>query len=241
MSAWSAVEIGGKPAEVFEPTRRRYGVIYLHGVGRESLTDKVKFTNLFEELGLACVRPEGGQSWWCDRLCLEFDGAITAERYVTDVVLPWARQRWALPERAVGLFGVSMGGQGALRLAFKKPALFPAVAAIAPAIEYHQLIGQGAVLDDMYESREQCRQDTAPMHVDPHEQPRHIFFCCDPDDDWHRGCDRLHEKLSALGIAHECDLASRGGGHSWAYYNSMADRALRFLVTGLEHESRRLL
>jgi S-formylglutathione hydrolase len=142
---------------------------------------------------------------------------------------------------AVGLLGVSMGGQGALRLAFKHPELFPVVAAVAPAIEYHELYGQGHPLDEMYDSKEQCRQDTAPMHVHPARHPPHVFFCADPEDPWSRGGDRLHEKLSALGVAHEADLTTRAGGHSWAYFDHMAGRAVRFVHAGLGQEGRRLL
>ena len=135
-----------------------------------------------------------------------------------------------------------MGGQGALRLAFKHPELFAAAAALAPAIDCHELYGQGTPLDDMYDSKEQCRQDTVLMHVHPSHFPPHILFCIDPEDvRWYRGNDRLHEKLNALGIPHEIDFTTRAGGHSWDYYNHMAERALGFLFAGLEHESRRLL
>jgi S-formylglutathione hydrolase FrmB len=80
------------------------------------------------------------------------------------------------------------------------------------------------------------------MHVHPYQYPPHFFFCIDPDDArWYRGNDRLHEKLSALGIAHTFDLTTRAGGHSWDYFNHMAERAVRFVVEGLEQESRRLL
>src|SRR5205823_1156394 len=192
--------------------------------------------------GLACVCPSGGYSWWSDRVCAGYDSAQTAERHVLDNVLPFARDTWGVGPRAVGLFGVSMGGQGALRIAFKHPEAFPVVAAISPAVDYHEWYGRGNSLEQMYDSKEQCRQDTATLHVHPSHQPPHIFFCCDPDDaDWHRGCDRLHEKLSALGVAHECDLTTRAGGHTWDYYNHMADRVLRFLKAGLEQEGRRLV
>jgi S-formylglutathione hydrolase len=135
-----------------------------------------------------------------------------------------------------------MGGQGALRLAFKHPRLFPVAAAIAPSLDYHERYGEGSPLDEMYDSKEQCRQDTALMHIHPSEYPPHLFFCVDPDDDrWYRGNDRLHEKLTALGVPHTADLATRAGGHSWAYFNHMAERAVRFVVLGLEQESRRLL
>jgi S-formylglutathione hydrolase len=158
-----------------------------------------------------------------------------------DDVLQYLRNRWRLGERSVGLFGISMGGQGALRIAFKHPDVFPVVAGIAPAIDHHDFYGQGLSLDAMYDSREQCRQDTALMHIHPTRQPPHVYFCCDPDDDWHRGCDRLHEKLAALGVPHECDLTTRAGGHTWDYYDAVADRVVRFLANGLDQESRRLL
>jgi S-formylglutathione hydrolase FrmB len=94
----------------------------------------------------------------------------------------------------------------------------------------------------MYDSKEQCRQDTALMHIHPSHYPPHIFFAIDPDDeDWYRGNDRLHEKLGALGVPHEADLTTRAGGHSWDYFSHQAERALRFLYEGLEQESRRLL
>jgi S-formylglutathione hydrolase len=94
----------------------------------------------------------------------------------------------------------------------------------------------------MYNSKEQCRQDTATLHVRQSGFPPHIFFCVDPGDvDWYRGNDRLHEKLNAIGVTHTCDLTTRAGGHSWEYYNAMAEQAVRFVHAGLEYESRRLL
>ena len=94
----------------------------------------------------------------------------------------------------------------------------------------------------MYDSKEQCRQDTAALHIHPSRQPPHLFFCIDPaDQQWYRGNDRLHEKLNALGVAHTCDLTTQAGGHSWAYFNSVAERVMKFVFSGLEQESRRLL
>ena len=69
------------------------------------------------------------------------------------------------------------------------------------------------------------------MHVHPGRFPPHLFFCSDPDDPWHRGADRLHEKLAALGVEHECDLETRAGGHSWQYFNHLAERAVQLPCT----------
>jgi len=242
--AWTAVSLGGKTADVYHPAgaaKPRFGVLYLHGVGLTTLREKTAYTRLFDELGLACVCPHGQRSWWADRICTEFDVATPPERFLLQQVMPFFRERWGFGERSVGLCGVSMGGQGALRLAFKHPQLFPVVAGIASAIDYHDNYGQGTPLDEMYDSKEQCRQDTAPLHLHPTHYPAHIFYCIDPDDRWHRGNDRLHEKMNALGVPHEIDFTTRAGGHSWEYFNHMADRVVRFLYAGLDQESRRLL
>ena len=45
--------------------------------------------------------------------------------------------------RKLALLGVSMGGQGALRMAYKYPNIFPTVAAISPAIDFQKRIDEG--------------------------------------------------------------------------------------------------
>jgi len=242
---WTQSEIAGKQADVYEPpgpTRPRFGVLYLHGSGLETLREKDEFTRLFEEHQLVCVCPHGQLCWWADRICPAFDHAITPERFLLDHVVPFFQEHWALAPPALGLLGISMGGQGALRLAFKHPQQFRVVAGISPALDYHDRYGEGTPLDEMYDSKEHCRQDTALMHVHPYQYPPHLYFCIDPDEErWQRGNDRLHEKLSALGVPHTADLGTRAGGHSWDYFNHMAERVVRFLNAGLEQEGRRLL
>jgi S-formylglutathione hydrolase len=240
---WSSIRIDGKTMEVYDPQegRPRFAVLHLHDAGSTTLRGQEVYTSLFDQHRLACVCPVGGPCWWVDRPCPAFDPRLSPEQYLLSGVLPLVRERWALAPRAIGLLGMSMGGQGALRLGFKHPQLFPVVAALAPLVEYHEFYGQGTALDELYDSKEQCRQDTAPMHVQPSNTPPHLFFSMDPEDPWLRGCERLAEKLSALGVTYEADLRTRAGGHSWDYFDHMAGRAVSFLVAGLEQEARRLL
>src|SRR5262245_8712626 len=182
---WHARDLAGKRADVYQlagGAPPRFGVLYLHSGGLETLVGKMAFTRLFDELRLACVCPPGQMSWWADRRCTDFDPVMTPERWLLDHVLPFFRAAWGLAPPAVGLLGVSMGGQGALRLAFKHPKTFPVVAGIASSIEYHNWYGLGYPLDEMYDSKEQARQDTALLHVHPSDYPPHIFFCVDPTD-----------------------------------------------------------
>jgi S-formylglutathione hydrolase len=242
---WTSVEIAGKPADVFDPAgvdRPRCAVLLLHDLDGRTLRDAPAFSAQLTRLKLACVCPHGGACWWADRLGPTFAPAVTPERFLLDSVVPVYGQRWGLAARSVGLLGIGMGGQGAMRVAFKYPRTFSAVAAIGPAFDCQEAYGRGTPLDDLYDSKEQCRQDTAILHIHPAHFPPHIFFCTDPDDrDWYRGADRMHEKLAALGVAHEYDLTTRAGGHTWDYFSHMAGRAVEFLAAGLEQESRRLL
>jgi S-formylglutathione hydrolase FrmB len=136
-----------------------------------------------------------------------------------------------------------MGGQAALRMAYKHPSVFPTVAAISPAIDFQKRIEEGIDpgLDFMYRDAEDARQDTATLHIHPLNWPRHQWFCCDPDDErWWDSADRLRMKLYSLGVPHLCDLETRAGGHTWKYFVRMAEPALAFVVDRLEKERLRV-
>jgi S-formylglutathione hydrolase len=180
---------------------------------------------------LPCVAPRGGRSWWVDRVCPEFDPTLTGERHLLDGVVPWVLARWALGPRAVGVAGVGTGGQGAVRLAFRRPDRFPVAASLNGAFDFHDWHGRGTPLDEMYPTRERARQDTAILHLDPHHWPPHLWFACGPDSEWYRGNDRLHEKLTAYGVPHAADLDT----------GADVGAMLQFVVAGLEREARRLV
>ncbi len=243
--SWSEVDVAGHACEVYEPPQTNphgFVVIYLHGVHLNRLHDKPAFLREFDRLGLRVVCPRTGRSWWSDKICPEFDPQITAERYVVRDVLDWISRQWQVEPPRVALLGTSMGGQGALRIAFKHPQKFPVLAAISPAIDYHLRMDEGdETLAEMYADREAARQDTATLHVHPLNWPRNIFFACDPIDmRWHESADRLRMKLAALGIPHECDLETSGGGHGFEYYSRMAGAALDFIIRRLESERLRV-
>lgn len=243
LPGWSSLSALGKVVEAFDPPQMpRFGVLYLHPLGLEMLSDNAAFTDELRRRNLACLAPHGKQSWWLDRICRDFDSHVTPERFLLEHVVALFESRWNLRPRNLGVFGISMGGQGALRLAFRHPKEFPVAAGIASAFDFHEWHGQGSPLDDMFDSKEQARQATALMEIHPYEYPPQLFFAIDPNDHpWFRGNDRLHEKLTALGIPHTIDLTTEAGGHSWGYFNHMAGPTLRFLHEALEKESRRLL
>jgi len=244
---WSPVELAGHTCRVFEPSRpseHGFVVIYLHCSEAAPLARFPAFTEQFERFGLRVIEPVSGRSWWTDRIWPEFDASISAEAYVLARVVPYVEERWGSKPPRLALLGVSMGGQAALRIAYKFPNVFPTVAAISPAIDFQKRIAEGVDpgLDLMYGDEESARQDTATLHIHPLNWPRNQFFCCDPMDvRWHESADRLRMKLSSLGVPYDCDLETEAGGHSFTYASHMAARAIEFLAGRLELERRRVI
>ena len=243
---WHEDTVRGHSCYVYLPSRPNphgFVVLYLHGLHLGKLQGSSEFNEQFERLGLPVCAPITQQSWWTDRICLDFDSEVSAQEHVLDYVLPFISRRWGLESPRIGLFGTSMGGQGALRLAYRFPDRFPVVAAVSPAIDYQVRMAEGdEVLCQMYPNAEAARQDTATLHIHPLNWPRHQFFCCDPTDErWYESSERLQMKLSSLGVPHECDLESTAGGHGFQYYNSMAEKVVEFIGHGLEKERLRIV
>ncbi len=236
LPGWTRTEIAGKPADVFDPpVASPIALLFLHDEPGESPATSSTFTAELRSRRLRCVVPHAPHSWWVDRLCPAFDPKLTAERHLLENVWPWIGAAWNLGPRAVAVVGLGMGGQGAVRLGFRHTPLFPIVASVNGVFDFHELYGHGTPLDEMYPSREHARQDTAILHVSGHEWPRHIRFACSPHSEWHRGNDRLHEKLAAIGVPHVAALDTPGTTEE------LLLPTLAFLIAALERETRRLM
>jgi hypothetical protein len=223
---WIQTEIADKPASLIEPLAARFSLLWLNGA-----TAPYQLAFLCEQLHLRCIAPQGGDTWWVDRICPAFDPELTAEKHILQNVVPWIEERYRVSHRSIAIAGMEVGGQGAIRLALKYSRVFRVAASINGAFDFHELYGRGTPLDDMYESKERCRQDTATLHMHPSEWPPHLWFACDPASPWFRGNDRLHEKLRAYGVPHIADLETGGN----------LPMMLQFIFDSLERESRRLM
>jgi len=244
---WSDVNVAGHRCRLYEPaapSEHGYTVVYLHCSRGASLAGYPEFMRPFDRYGLRVIEPQSGQSWWTDRIWPEFDPNISAEAYVLDRVVPYVAERWHARPPRLALLGVSMGGQGALRIAYKHPNVFPTVAAISPAVDFQKRIEEGVdpVLASLYRDAEEARQDSALLHIHPLNWPRNQFFCCDPADlRWHDSADRLRMKLWSLGVPFEYDLETTAGGHGFEYACHMAERVVGFLAERLEQERLRVV
>ncbi|MEI6037516.1 MAG: alpha/beta hydrolase-fold protein [Planctomycetota bacterium] len=244
---WSTISLDGHACELYDPPDAPSGraIIYLHGVRERTLQESIGLCSCIEAAKIPALCPRAGRSWWIDAVVPAFDTSITPERFVVHHVRMEIERRFGVKPPGIALVGTRMGGQGALRLAYRHPALFPVAAAIAPAVDFHLAMQDGDDLFhslwDIYGDVERARQDTVILHVHPLNWPRHQWFASDPtDSQWHDGSVRLHSKLNALGIPHIAILESRGDGHGMEFYNRMAPEAIRFVIESFDKESRRI-
>jgi len=238
LSRWSSRSVADRDVEIFIPKSEepaRSAVLFLHGHGGICLSDNATYSRLFQQHNLIAVAPDGGQSWWLDCPAPDFDPELTPQQWLLSALIPFVEAEFQIAPPQIALLGVSMGGQGVLQLAYRHASRFPVVSAVAPAVDFDQLYGSGIPLDQMFPDAESARQSTVVLNLHPLSWPRHQFFCCDPEDvDWIDGAARLGMKLSSSGILHERDLQTSAGGHSWDYFNYMADAAMDNIVKGLQ-------
>lgn len=236
--------MAGKQVDCYQPLSPVHpprAVLHLHGHGLTTLSENPVYTAELEKQGLWCFCPHGARAWWGKRVCHEFDPAISPVAYIIDQLLPALRDMYDLEAPRIGLTGISMGGQGALRLSYWYPRIFPTVVGIAPAIDYYQWHGRGLPIDEMYPTAESARQESATLELHPMNWPRNQMILCDPaDEEWIESSERLVSKLRSIGIPHLADLETSHGGHTWDYFNFIAPRVISFVAEKLDEEMRRL-
>lgn len=249
---WSIETVGGHACGVLAPAGGPAGraVLWLHDLDAALPHGSDAILAALVSAGLPVLAPCTGRSWWLDRIIPAFDAVVTPERFVLEAVVPEFARRFGAAPPGIAVMGVGMGGQGALRLAYRHPQVFPVAAALAPAIDFHLGMREagdredGEHFDTLWETYgdvERARQDTAILHVHPLNWPRHQWFASSPGDfHWHDGADRLHGKLAALGIPHEAVLAGPPDEDRRAFTSRLAASAVAFAVAALERESRRI-
>ena len=232
-----------------EKTRRYPVLYYLHGLFENEQTF-VDFGgwNLLEELQdsgrvgeYLVVIPNGGQSFYVNSK----DGRQRYEDFFVREFLPAMEKKYRIQAgRATrGIAGVSMGGYGALHMAFKYPQLFVSVSAHSAALIENipatmpagagRLQARLAVLGDVFGrpfDRTYWEQNNPlTMAKQSNGLARlKIYFDCGTEDEYNfdAGAKALHEALKKRGIAHEFHLYP--GGHGPIYLAEHVEATFEF-------------
>jgi enterochelin esterase family protein len=228
---------------------RRYPVLYfLHGLGEneQALLNSGGW-NLIQDLWeqkqigeFLVVAPDAGRSFYINSR----DGRVRYQDFFIREFLPYIESHYRT--RAVrggrGITGVSMGGYGALRLAFRFPEVFGSVSAHSAALieklprakldgpeaaALSQAMGGafGAPFDRAFWDRQSpftlVKNGARPTGL-------RIYFDCGTEDEFgfYTGARAFHDLLVSRGIAHEFHLYP--GGHSWSYFAQHFSASLEF-------------
>ncbi len=225
---------------------RRYPVLYaLHGLfeshafwERRGLAGALQpLRDKGEVPEFLVVAVDGGNSFFVNGPAGRYEDLVTA-----DLIAHVERTYRVVPGReGRALFGVSMGGYAALRIALEKPQLFRAAATHsamllekAPTADQGARRGQmaafNAAFGDPIDAALWSSADPLAWadKVDPKAAPA-LSFDCGSEDRYGLAAGNLEldRRLTARGVAHT--FALQRGDHGYAYVLSVLDRSLRFL------------
>lgn len=231
---------------------RRYPILYfLHGLGdnEQSLVNSGGWS-VIEDLRASkrigeflVVTPTGGRSFYINSR----DGRNRYEDFFIREFMPGIERKYrAEAGRANrGISGISMGGYGALRFAFKYPNLFASVSGHSSALMAKlpagvvsgsagagsgtDLLGAvfGSPVDRAFFDRNNALTLARQQRILALRGVR-IYFDCGQQDDYgfDAGASALHRLLERRGVPHEFHLYP--GRHDWAYFISHLPQSMEF-------------
>jgi enterochelin esterase-like enzyme len=209
---------------------RRYPVLYLlHGGGGSKdewpaygLVDDVDQAIVSKEIKpLIVVMPQGDLGYWVNWVDA---GPRWGDYVARDVRRQVDATFRTLPDashRAIG--GLSMGGAGALQLAFTHPDLFGVVGSHSPSLHlddgtFATIYGTG----EEFSAREPIDLASAAPGIESLK----IWIDAGEDDPWLERDELLHDNLLDRGIAHNWSVLP--GGHEGSYWIANLPAYLRF-------------
>jgi S-formylglutathione hydrolase FrmB len=220
------------PSSFDQDKARQYPVLYyLHGLGdNEQSLLNLGGWDLIEELrrqgklgDFVVLAPNGGHTFFLNSA----DGKIRYEDFLTKEFVPQMERKYRIESgRATrGVTGVSMGGFGALHLAFKYPQQFAAVSAQMPAliaeIPPNFAAGgpgsPGSMMGDVFgDPVNRAFFDRSNVFyyakIDPAAELKRvaIYFDVGNNDDYgfEQGGQKLHQLLDSRGVPNEFHIYS---------------------------------
>ena len=227
---------------------RRYPVLYfLHGLGdNEQMFVRSGGWSMTEDLWeggkmgeYLIVTPAGDASFYIN----SHDGRHRYQDFFITEFIPYIERHFRIrgDRDSRGLAGISMGGYGALHIAFAHPELFRSVSAQSPALintmpSFTIRDAEGTVrlrlLGEVFGSPpDQAFWDrNSPITLAKTADLKglKIYLDCGSEDDYgfNIGTAELHKILSSRGVAQDYHIYP--GGHNWSYFAEHLPAVLQF-------------
>ena len=210
-------------------------VVYLlHGYGGNyadwvtKVKDIGKYADLYE---IMIVCPDGAiGSWYWNS---PIDPNFQYETYVSGELVAWIDNKYNTIKNRKGraITGLSMGGHGALYLAFKHQDVFGAAGSMSGGVDIRPFPNNWDMakrLGNYSEQPERWEKSTV-INLLYLLRPGNlsIIFDCGTDDFFFRVNENLHQQLLMRNIPH--DFIARPGGHTWPYWTNAIGYQLLFM------------
>ncbi|MCO6497938.1 MAG: esterase family protein [Chitinophagaceae bacterium] len=219
-------------------TDKEYPVIYLlHGYsGNYSnyIKSTPKIKDYADNYSIIFVCPDGNYgSWYFDS---PVDSSWKYETYIATELIQWIDDHYSTIKDRKGraITGLSMGGHGALYLAFKHQDTFGSAGSMSGGVDIRPYPNNWELAKRLgdYATHKQNWEDNTVINMVHLLTPNslRIIFDCGSEDFFYKVNNNLHEKLLERNIPH--DYISRPGGHSWDYWNNSIEYQVLFFVKG---------
>ncbi|MBB3840572.1 S-formylglutathione hydrolase FrmB [Runella defluvii] len=214
---------------------KEFPVVYLlHGYSG-NYADWIKKAPVMQRMAdvyqTIIVCPDGAfSSWYWDS---PVDPTMRYETYVSSELVSWidGRYKTIKSREGRGITGLSMGGHGALYLAFKHQDVFGTAGSMSGGVDIRPFpnnwdmakrLGKYAEAPELWEKNTVINL----LHLlTPNSLA--LIIDCGSDDFFYRVNNNLHDKLLERNIPH--DYISRPGGHNWPYWNNAIGYQLLFM------------
>lgn len=212
----------------------RFPTVYLlHGYAG-SFSDWIikvpEIKNYADAYQLLIVCPDGGYSSWYFNS--PTDSSMKYETYIGEEVPAYidAHYQTIKNRKSRAITGLSMGGHGALFIAFRHQNFFGACGSMSGGMNLYDAHGNFDIakrIGDTILHADNWKKYSMINVIDnfPNDSLA-IIFDCGVDDFFYHGNRQLHEKMLRLKIPH--DYIERPGNHSWDYWANSIEYQLLF-------------
>ena len=225
------------PQQYFDDVEdNKYPVLYLlHGADGcyNDWSRKADLHRLADQYNVIIVCPDGQDSWYFDS---PIDPKMQFETYVSKELVSYIDSHYrTIANRYMrAITGLSMGGHGALFLAFRHPDVFWSCGSMSGNMDITQFTDRWHIRARLgnYEDNPQRWHDHAVVNqLDkvkncPLKPAQNILIDDGLNDIFIKNNIAIHDKMVEMGIDH--DFTVRPGRHSWTYWVNSLDYHMMF-------------
>lgn len=210
-------------------------VVYLlHGYSDNYagwITKAKGFEKAADQYNCIIICPDGGfSSWYWDS---PVDSSYRYETYISRELVNWADSKYKTIKNKKGraITGLSMGGHGALYLAFRHPDVFGAAGSMSGGVDIRpfpnnwdmaQRLGTYAEYPERWEKNTVINM----LHLlTPGKLA--LIIDCGTEDFFFKVNEELHQQLLLRNVQH--DYITRPGSHNWEYWKNAIQYQLLFM------------